>query len=51
MRSLQVVLADGQLLEVGREPLPGLRRGRPAHVRKRELVQRLAALLRPATPN
>lgn len=40
--SLQVVLADGQLMEVGREPLSG---GADAHPRKRELVSRLANLL------
>ena len=42
--SLQVVLADGQVLEVGREPLvDGV--STSAIPRKRELVNRLAALL------
>ena len=44
VQSLQVVLADGQVLELGREPLSD---GRSASTipRKRELVNRLAALL------
>jgi len=43
-RSLQVVLADGQVLEVGREPLAdGL--STSTIPRKRELVNRLVALL------
>jgi len=42
--ALQVVLADGQLLEVGREPLAD-DSGRTAHPRKRELVTRLSRLL------
>ncbi len=43
--SLQVVLADGEMLELGREPLVD---GRSTSTipRKRELVDRLAALLR-----
>ena len=45
VRSLQVVLADGEVLELGREPLAD---GRSTSTipRKRELVDRLAALLR-----
>ena len=44
VHSLQVVLADGQVLELGREPLAdGL--STSAIPRKRELVSRLAALL------
>jgi FAD/FMN-containing dehydrogenase/Fe-S oxidoreductase len=42
--SLQVVLADGQLMEVGREPLSG-RGGAGPDSGKRELVNRLAPLL------
>jgi len=42
--SLQVVLADGQLLEVGREPLED-DAGRSSNPRKRELVTRLSRLL------
>ena len=44
VQSLQVVLADGQVLEVGREPLAD---GASTSTipRKRELVNRLAALL------
>ncbi len=44
VQSLQVVLADGQVIELGREPLSD---GRSASTipRKRELVDRLAALL------
>jgi FAD/FMN-containing dehydrogenase/Fe-S oxidoreductase len=41
---LQVVLADGQVLELGREPLVDGASNDP-HPRKRELVGRLAALL------
>ncbi|MGA2033422.1 MAG: anaerobic glycerol-3-phosphate dehydrogenase subunit C [Thermoguttaceae bacterium] len=44
VRSLQVVLADGQLLELGREPLSD-GASLDAHPRKRELVQRVAGLL------
>jgi FAD/FMN-containing dehydrogenase/Fe-S oxidoreductase len=44
VRSLQVVLADGRLLEVGREPL-AVPEGFKANPRKRELVERLAFLL------
>lgn len=44
VRSLQVVLADGQLMEVGREPLADGTR-RDANPRKRELVNRLVTLL------
>ena len=44
VQSLQVVLADGQVLEVGREPLAdGV--STSAIPRKRDLVNRLAALL------
>ncbi len=43
--SLQVVLADGELMEVGREPLQGGVSQDP-NPRKRELVDRLARLLR-----
>ncbi|MBN1393747.1 MAG: FAD-binding protein [Pirellulales bacterium] len=45
VQGLQVVLADGEVLELGREPLVG---GRSASSipRKRELIDRLAALLR-----
>ena len=42
--ALQVVLADGQLLEVGREPLED-DAGRSSNPRKRELVTRLSRLL------
>jgi len=42
--SLQVVLADGQLLELGREPLAD-GGGAGSNPRKRELVDRLATLL------
>ena len=44
VRRLQVVLADGQLLELGREPLvdPSAEAAQP---RKRDLVKRLAALV------
>ncbi len=46
---LQVVLADGQLMEVGREPISGGSgtggNGTGGNPRKRELVDRLAALL------
>ena len=49
VRSLQVVLADGELMEVGREPLVPDGRGHPTskdpNPRKRELVDRLASLL------
>ncbi len=41
---LQVVLADGTVLEVGREPLCG-GRSSDAHPRKRELVDALVSLL------
>lgn len=41
---LQVVLADGQVLEIGREPLAGDLAGQPRS-RKRELVVQLAQLL------
>ncbi len=42
---LQVVLADGQVIEVGREPLADdVQKG--AHPRKRELVARLGRLLK-----
>ena len=44
VQSLQVVLADGQVLEVGREPLVD-GASTSAIPRKRELVNRLAALL------
>ena len=44
VRSLQLVLADGHIMEVGREPLRGTA-GSGADPRKRELVGRLAALL------
>jgi FAD/FMN-containing dehydrogenase/Fe-S oxidoreductase len=44
VRSLQVVLADGQLLEVGREPLAQAAVA-TVQPRKRELIGRLAALL------
>jgi FAD/FMN-containing dehydrogenase/Fe-S oxidoreductase len=44
VHSLQVVLADGQVLEVGREPLAD-GASTSAIPRKRELVNRLAALL------
>lgn len=43
--SLQIVLADGEVMEVGREPLHGAASQDP-HPRKRELVDRLARLLR-----
>ncbi|NLF06799.1 MAG: anaerobic glycerol-3-phosphate dehydrogenase subunit C, partial [Pirellulaceae bacterium] len=45
VRSLQVVLADGEILELGREPLEN---GESVSTipRKRELINRLAALLR-----
>ncbi len=55
VRSLQVVLSDGTVLEVGREQLPGLRlagfnRGdlptNPADARRRELISQLAGLIR-----
>jgi FAD/FMN-containing dehydrogenase/Fe-S oxidoreductase len=39
---LQVVLADGQMMQVGRESLSG---GNHLHPRKRELIDRLATLL------
>jgi FAD/FMN-containing dehydrogenase/Fe-S oxidoreductase len=42
--ALQVVLADGQLLEIGREPLED-DASRGSNPRKRELVARLARLL------
>jgi FAD/FMN-containing dehydrogenase/Fe-S oxidoreductase len=42
--SLQVVLCDGQVMELGREPLVDGASNDP-HPRKRELVGRLAALL------
>lgn len=42
---LQVVLADGELLQFGREPLTE-GTSRDAHPRKRELINRLARLLR-----
>ena len=42
--SLQVVLGDGQVMELGREPLVAGASNDP-HPRKRELVGRLAALL------
>lgn len=45
VQSLQVVLADGQQIEVGREPLVD-GTSRDAHGRKRELIDRLARLLR-----
>jgi len=45
LRSLQIVLADGEVLEVGREPLVD-GAGTSSIPRKRELVTRLAALLR-----
>ncbi len=45
VQGLQVVLADGQVLELGREPLSD-GRSPSAIPRKRELVNRLAALLR-----
>lgn len=44
VKSLQVVLADGEVLELGREPLDGLR-STSTIPHKRELVDRLAALL------
>lgn len=45
VESLEIVLADGQVLEVGREPLAETP-GRPSSPRKRELVRQLARLLR-----
>jgi len=42
--ALQVVLADGQLLEVGREPLDAVAAS-TTHPRKRELVRQLSRLL------
>jgi FAD/FMN-containing dehydrogenase/Fe-S oxidoreductase len=45
VRSLEVVLADGQVIEAGREPLENGRSG-DTNPRKRELVDRLAELLR-----
>jgi FAD/FMN-containing dehydrogenase/Fe-S oxidoreductase len=44
VRSLQIVLADGEVMEVGREPLVPPEDFKP-NPRKRELVGRLAALL------
>ncbi len=44
VQSLQIVLADGQMLEVGREPLAD-GASTSSIPRKRELVNRLAALL------
>jgi FAD/FMN-containing dehydrogenase/Fe-S oxidoreductase len=44
VRALQVVLADGQVLELSREPLTGGASADP-NPRKRELINRLAALL------
>jgi len=45
VRGLQVVLADGELLDVGREPLVD-GAATTTNPRKRDLVNRLAALLR-----
>jgi FAD/FMN-containing dehydrogenase/Fe-S oxidoreductase len=45
VRGLQVVLADGQLLEFGREPLVPAASVASLNPRKRELVDRLGALL------
>ena len=44
VQSLQVVLADGRLLELGREVLYGTRSNDP-NSRKRELIEPLAAML------
>ncbi len=44
VRSLQVVLADGHAMEIGREPL--VAQGGGADARKRALVGRIASLLR-----
>lgn len=44
IQSLQIVLADGEVLEVGREPIHASHRGNGTS-RKQELVYRLAAVL------
>jgi anaerobic glycerol-3-phosphate dehydrogenase C subunit len=55
VRSMQVVLSDGTILELGREQLPGFRLPgsaradiptNPADVRRRELISQLAGLIR-----
>lgn len=46
VESLEVVLADGQVLEVGREPLPGHRGSEALTGRKRSIVAELVELIR-----